>query len=88
MHLLHVSLCSSGITILFIITILELSHLRNSFEAKYETVQISLDYQDNFAICKQIKNVKNKGYWICIAVRFTSVYKTFKETRYDEFAKR
>ena len=30
--------------------ILELSHFENSFDSKYEIVQISRDYRDKFAI--------------------------------------
>ena len=38
--------------ILFITTILQLSNFENSFGAKFEIVQISLDYRDNFGIFK------------------------------------
>ena len=38
--------------LLFITTILELSLFEKSFGAKYEIVQISRDYRENFAMCK------------------------------------
>ena len=40
------------IPILFITTILELSHFENSFWREVRIVQISRDYWDNFTVCK------------------------------------
>ena len=68
-----VSVQQGNYTILFIVTLIELSHFENSFETKYGTVKISHDYHDNLTKCKQ-KKIKIREIWYVLQFSYLYVY--------------